>query len=136
MPEASPITWCYFTWHCRTTLDLQIHNLLSVGDGCNVQIFTVEVLGTGDSLAKNHFPQDTEKTKYVAKVYDPLYLNDDDGYLNPFLCVDQYYTHEANAYELLTEFQGNSVPRFFESYYLNLPVGKWSPGIYRTVRLI
>ncbi|PTU19128.1 hypothetical protein P175DRAFT_0440763 [Aspergillus ochraceoroseus IBT 24754] len=39
-----------------------------------------------------------EGTRLVAKIYDPLYFNDDEGYLNPFLCMDKYYTHEANAY--------------------------------------
>lgn len=85
-------------------------------------MFTVEALGNWNSSAKDHFPQDAEKTKCAAKVYGPLYPNRDDGYLNPFLCVDQYYTHEACAYELLAEFQGNSIPRFFESYSLDRTV--------------
>jgi hypothetical protein len=48
-------------------------------------------------------------TRLVAKAYDPLYFNDE-GYLNPFLCMDKYYTHEANAYMVLIELQGQWIP--------------------------
>lgn len=47
-----------------------------------------------------------------------LYYNDDEGYLNPFLCVDRNYTHEVHAYNLLTEFQGDLVPKFFLILFL------------------
>jgi hypothetical protein len=39
----------------------------------------------------------------IAKIYDLLYFDDDEGHLNPFLCVDKYYTYEANAYMALSE---------------------------------
>jgi hypothetical protein len=57
-------------------------------------------------------------TRLVAKVYDPLYFNDSEGYLNPFLCMDRSYTHEANAYMALNEFQGQWIPRYYGSYSL------------------
>ncbi|EAW21079.1 uncharacterized protein NFIA_062400 [Aspergillus fischeri NRRL 181] len=72
-------------------------------------------------------------TRLVAKVYDPLYFNDDEGYLNPFLCMDKYYTHEANAYMFLSEFQGQWIPKYYGSYSLNLSVDSVHT---RTVRMI
>lgn len=31
----------------------------------------------------------------MAKVYDPLYFDDEGGPINPFRCVDKHYTHEV-----------------------------------------
>ncbi|GIK01886.1 hypothetical protein Aspvir_005927 [Aspergillus viridinutans] len=72
-------------------------------------------------------------TRLVAKAYDPLYYNDDDGYINPFLCMDRSYTHEANAYIALNEFQGQGIPRYYGSYSLSLSVDSVHT---RTVRMI
>jgi hypothetical protein len=69
----------------------------------------------------------------VAKIYDPLYFDDDEGHLNPFLCVDKYYTHEANAYMALSELQGEGIPRYYGSYSLSLSVNSVHT---RTVRMI
>ncbi|RAH48922.1 uncharacterized protein BO95DRAFT_450806 [Aspergillus brunneoviolaceus CBS 621.78] len=77
---------------------------LEAGDGHNSQVLTVEV------------------PALVAKIYDPLYFDDDDGYLDPFRCMDMYYTHEANAYPALHELQGLGIPTYFGSYTVNLPV--------------
>lgn len=75
--------------------------------------------------------------KLVAKVYNPLYYDDDEDFLSPFLCVDRNYTHETNAYTLLIECEGDRVPRFFGSYNLDLPVEEHGfHKICRTVRLI
>ncbi|OJJ70272.1 hypothetical protein ASPBRDRAFT_56092 [Aspergillus brasiliensis CBS 101740] len=106
---------------------LEILQLLKCGDGHNSQVFIVRLLAsTSQSL-----PQDG--TELVAKIYDPLYFNDDEGRLNPFLCMDQYYTYEANVYKALGEFQGRGIPRYYGSYSLDLPVDSKRN---RTVRMI
>ncbi|OJD15413.1 hypothetical protein AJ78_04345 [Emergomyces pasteurianus Ep9510] len=110
------------------TVDLKILNLLRVGDGCNAQVFTAEVL---ESRPNSQYFQSNRKL--AAKVYDPLYFDDEEGFLNPFLCVDKHYTHETHTYGLLSKLQGEEVPRFYGSYSLNIPAGGSES---RTVRLI
>ncbi|KAL2374737.1 hypothetical protein RJZ57_000766 [Blastomyces gilchristii] len=92
------------------TVDLKILNLLRVGDGCNAQVFTVKVLKTRPN------PRCFQSTrKLVAEIYDPLYFNDEEGFINPFLCVDKHYTHETHAYGVLSKLQGEQVPRFYRN---------------------
>jgi hypothetical protein len=110
------------------TVDLEILDLLRVRDGCNAQVFTVQVLGARPN--PGCFPPNR---KVVAKIYDPLYFYDEEGFINPFLCVDKHYTHEVRAYDVLSELQGGLVPRFCGSYSLDIPVE--GSGM-RTVRLI
>lgn len=43
----------------------------------------------------------------VAKLYDPMYMNDDGFYINPFLVADKEYTNETAAYQALSDFQGS-----------------------------
>ncbi|KLJ11865.1 hypothetical protein EMPG_12986 [Blastomyces silverae] len=107
----------------------QILNLVRVGDGCNAQVFTVEVL----EEARPNLPCFHSNRKLVAKIYDPLYFNDEEGFLNPFLCVDKHYTHETHAYGVLSKSQGEQVPTFYGSYSLDIPV---EGSKIRTVRLI
>ncbi|OJJ96382.1 hypothetical protein ASPACDRAFT_54720 [Aspergillus aculeatus ATCC 16872] len=68
------------------------------------------------------YSSDSSRARLVAKIYDPLYFEDDEGYLDPFRCMDKYYTHEANAYPALREFQGREIPMHHGSYTLNHPV--------------
>ncbi|KAJ5458027.1 hypothetical protein N7475_009415 [Penicillium sp. IBT 31633x] len=105
-------------------LDLEILELLKAGDSCNAQVFTVRV----DDPEYN-----ASDANLVAKIYDPLYFDDEEGYLNPFLGVDRHYTHEVHAYGVLSDLQGVLVPRFYGSYSLDLLVGD---SAKRTVRLI
>ena len=70
--------------------------------------------------------------RVVAKIYDPLYF-DDDGYLNPFLCVDMNYTHEVATYTALSDLQGSVIPKYYGSFTLDIPV---RPSTTRCVRLI
>ncbi|KAI9932345.1 hypothetical protein ASPWEDRAFT_739380 [Aspergillus wentii DTO 134E9] len=113
------------------TLQLQVIDQLRVGDGSNAQVFTVQVVTSTPGLA-------LPDQKMVAKVYDPLYFNDEEGYANPFLCTNEHYTHEVAAYKLLTDLQGESIPRFYGSYSLDIPVEDIPvDGLgSRTVRLI
>ncbi|PYH35282.1 uncharacterized protein BO87DRAFT_405846 [Aspergillus neoniger CBS 115656] len=69
-------------------VSLEILKLLKKGDGYNSQVFT-----NGAEL--------------VVKIYNLLYFNNNKDYLNLFLCMDKYYTHEANIYKALANFQGH-----------------------------
>lgn len=91
------------------TIDLEVTDLLRVGDCCNSQVFTVRVL-RGTPKAEKPPPPDA---RLVAKVYDPLYYDDEEYFVNPFLAMDQCYTHEARAYHVLSEFQGRHIPIFY-----------------------
>ncbi|PWY82089.1 hypothetical protein BO70DRAFT_387225 [Aspergillus heteromorphus CBS 117.55] len=107
-------------------IDLTVVDPFRVGDGHNAQVFAAKV-------QNNPQAPDGESKVLVAKVFDPLYQDDDEGYLNPFLCMNKYYTHEVHAYSILSEFQGGLIPRFYGSYTLDLPV---SESAVRVVRLI
>ncbi|OJZ88193.1 hypothetical protein ASPFODRAFT_31227 [Aspergillus luchuensis CBS 106.47] len=50
----------------------------------------------------------------VAKFYDPLYHDCDDG--NRFRAAGYDYSHECASYKRLSELQGSVLPRFFGSY--------------------
>ncbi|KAL1855952.1 hypothetical protein Plec18170_003819 [Paecilomyces lecythidis] len=66
-------------------------------------------------------------------MYDPLYFDDDEGFVNPFRCVDKHYTYEARVYNVLSDMQGWLIPKFYGSYTLDIPV----EGLgHREVRLI
>ncbi|KAL4782112.1 hypothetical protein BJX76DRAFT_369405 [Aspergillus varians] len=118
------------------TVSLEVVDLLKAGDGHNCQVLTVRLLESTSQLLR--FPQkdkDTDAGLLVAKIYDPLYFDDDGGYLNPFLCMDKYYTHEANAYTALSELQGQWIPKYYGSYSVSLPVDP-EHTVTRTVRMI
>ncbi|KAE8151737.1 hypothetical protein BDV25DRAFT_152231 [Aspergillus avenaceus] len=150
-PSPTPVTWGYcindqdgrnertlFSPHDRCVrnpplagelgsrvLDLTVLSPIRVGDYNSAQIFLAEV-SDDQSIPEI-------KKSVVAKVYDPLYFNDEDGYINPFKCVDNHYTHEVHTYNLFSDFQGGLVPEFYGSFSLDLS----EPGSdARTVRLI
>lgn len=68
------------------TVSLEVIGLLKGGDGHNSQVLTVRLLDF-ESIVQILPPKGT---KLVVKIYDPLYFDDDEGYLNPFLCMDKY----------------------------------------------
>lgn len=66
----------------------------------------------------------------IAKFYDPLYHDRDDG--NPFRAADYDYSHECASYKRLSELQGSAIPQFFGSYTFKTEID----GHPRQVRLI
>jgi hypothetical protein len=92
-------------------------------------VFTVELCGQSGIYLK--IPQST----LVAKVFDPLYFDDDDGYLDPFRAMDQFYTHEAGTYQALKELQGQGISHYYGSYPISLPLPGKSHG-NREVRMV
>ena len=103
--------------------------LIKAGDGHNAQVVTVELLSSHSGREYSHL----KGSKLVAEVYDPLYFDDDDGYINPFTCVDKHYIHEVHAYNVLSEFQGALIPMFYGSYSLDIHCEE---SAVRSVRLI
>ncbi|RAL13222.1 uncharacterized protein BO97DRAFT_343147, partial [Aspergillus homomorphus CBS 101889] len=107
------------------TADLEIIDPIKVGDCHNSQVFVAEV--------QERDAVENKKRTVVVKVYDPLYFDDDEGYLNPFLCMDRHYTHEVHAYTSFSHLQGSLIPEFYGSFSLEIPV---SESTVRIVRLI
>ena len=70
----------------------------------------------------------------VAKLYDPMYIDDDEFYVNPFLVADKEYTHEVAAYRAFSDFQGSTIPQYYGSYSLDIPLETMENK--RSVRLI
>ncbi|KAL1852201.1 hypothetical protein Plec18167_006015 [Paecilomyces lecythidis] len=74
-----------------------------------------------------------KNTRIVAKVYDPLYT-EDDGYTNQFHLADIHYMHEVKAYAALSKFQASKIPKYYGSYTLSILVENQQTE--RQVRLI
>ncbi|KAJ9219570.1 hypothetical protein DTO027B5_4838 [Paecilomyces variotii] len=109
-------------------IDLEIQDAFRVGDRCNAQVFTAKVL-----QAPPNFRCLQPGKEIITKIYDPLYFNDEGGYINPFRSVDKHYTHEARTYDVLSDIQGQLIPTFYGSYTSDIPV---DGHLKRTVRLI
>lgn len=110
------------------SVELEIDRPLRVGDNHNAQVALVRLLKCNphlEGLAKG--------SRLVAKIYDPLYFFDNEGYVNPFLAVDKHYTHETAAYAALSDLQGSMIPKYYGSFSLDIPVGS---STTRCVRLI
>lgn len=110
-------------------LVIEVYDTIRIGDRHNAQVVVVEVL-TADFPVKGL----SQGQLVVAKLYDPMYINDDDFYVNPFLVADKGYTHETATYEVLSEYQGAAIPDYYGSYSLDISTG--TPLHMRTVRLI
>ncbi|GKZ39466.1 hypothetical protein AbraIFM66950_000374, partial [Aspergillus brasiliensis] len=125
------------TW-ARKTVDIEVLDPIRVDDGHSAQVFNVRIL---NPESNTEIFQGANEV--VAKVFDPLYLDDHLGYLNPFLCEDRFYTHEAHTYRVLSDLQGDLIPRFYGSYSADIEcreiIGddpEANPSCLRTVRLI
>lgn len=79
------------------------------------------------------FPLLATEHHVVAKLYDPLYFDDDDLSFNPFKAVNYNYTREVVTYEVLSDLQGSTIPTYYGSYSLDIPVDADNK---RRVRLI
>ncbi|KAB8275519.1 hypothetical protein BDV30DRAFT_64715 [Aspergillus minisclerotigenes] len=106
-------------------VDLEIIEVKKVGNNQNPQVVVVEALGHIQGLEK--------RERAVAKFYDLLYFDDDEGFLNPFACVDRHYTHESAAYITLAHLMGKKIPKFYGSFSVSIRADE---SRTRTVRLI
>ena len=115
-----------------STLELEIIDTIRIGDHHHAQVVVVEVLAVDFPIKGIRLSQGQ---RVVAKLYDPMYINDNDFYVNPFLVADKEYTHETATYEALSEYQGAAIAEYYGSYSLDVPV-EVSNDCTRTVRLI
>lgn len=109
------------------SLELLVHGRLCIGDGHSTQVVEVEVLTESPPVEGLSQGQNV-----VAKLYDPMYINDHDFYINPFLVADKSYTYETAAYNALSDLQGSAIPRYYGSYSLDIV----EESTKRSVRLI
>lgn len=126
--ENQPLEGYYGSTH----IDLCVRDTIRVEDEHNAQLAVVEVLAAEppvDGLVQG--------AHVVAKLYDPLYMDDEDLSMNAFMMADQSYTCEVAAYNILPDLQGTMIPRYYGSYSLDIPV-ELPGGIpgKRSVRLI
>ena len=105
--------------------ELEIVGLVRAGDRHGAQLLAVRVLTSTHDL-----PSDTG---LLAKLYDPLYFDHEQDDADPFLCVDRAYTHESAVYTKIEDFQGSTIPKYYGSFSLSLPVDHKNS---REVRLI
>ncbi|RAQ79584.1 hypothetical protein COH21_007908 [Aspergillus flavus] len=73
----------------------------------------------------------SEKEEEQSLIYDPLYVDDDEDFLNPFACMDRHYTHESAAYITLADLMGEMIPKPYGSFSVSVPVDE---ARTRTVR--
>ena len=99
------------------SLDLRIHDTMRIGDKHHAQVVVVEVL-TADPPVEGL----SQGELVVAKIYDPLYVDNDDLYINPFVVADKHYTHEDAAYKALSDLQGSVIPKYYGSYSLDVHI--------------
>ena len=57
----------------------------------------------------------------VAKFYDPLYYEDPDGLIDPFIAIDRSTAIEPEAYRRLQPVQGSLVPNFNGLFLCSIP---------------
>ncbi|KAJ5908021.1 hypothetical protein N7495_000703 [Penicillium taxi] len=89
-------------------INLEILGVLKVGVATHSQVVTVRL-----QTSTNQIPNKT----LVAKIYDPLYVDDESGYTNPFKLVNACFSNEANSYIALSDMQGQGIPRYYGSYF-------------------
>jgi serine/threonine protein kinase len=111
-------------------VELEIAGLLRVKDNCNAQILVVRVCG-----ATPKGPGLLPGERFIAKVFDPLFVKTERGEVNPIRLMDKHYTHEVATYQMLCEFQGTKIPKFYGSFSWSVPVPE-QEGRFRKVRLI
>ncbi|RAK97310.1 uncharacterized protein BO80DRAFT_482329 [Aspergillus ibericus CBS 121593] len=102
-------------------LRLEIRMAIRVGDEITSQIILVDVIS-------GHL----SNTPVVAKLYDPLYHDHSDNYVDPFLFVDVEYARESAAYRYLQSQGQKNIPEYYGSY--STEIGHSDQ--FRTVRLI
>lgn len=112
-------------------VEFEIVDELRAGLYHRTQILTVKILQSLLELLEKF----GSITTVVAKFYDPLYYDHEEGDGDPFHCVNHHYTHEVASYHRLVELQGTIVPIFYGSYSLEIPVDRPS-ATTRSVRLI
>ena len=114
-----------------SSLELRIHDTIRIGDKCNAQLVVTEILTPNPPV--NGLSQGQ---RVVAKLYDPMYIDDDGFYIDPFVIADKAYTWETATYAALSDLQGSAIPHYYGSYSVGIPLGPEPTESKRSVRLI
>ncbi|KAJ6507097.1 hypothetical protein DFH09DRAFT_1199965 [Mycena vulgaris] len=90
------------------------HNTQPSATSPTLQIKLVEPLATGlrNMRLAQVWKAECGNETYVARIFDPLYVEDDVGGEDIFLWIAKVTNSEASAYRHLAILQGNLVPRF------------------------
>ena len=103
---------------------LEIIELVDAADGKRSQLVLVRVGPSGGTEHGNEgsLPPFPAELNVVAKFYDPLYFDHDQGDGDPFKSLDSGYSFEAEAYSKMSRLQGNAIPKYYGSYTTSFPV--------------
>lgn len=116
----------------RDTISVQIDGIVRSGDQHRSQLLTVRILAAaGGGPCFNLL----DGTTVLAKFYDPLYFDHHPFEDDPIPSVNHEYTRECAAYSALTELQEASIPRFYGSFTLELPVNQRQTRLVRAILL-
>lgn len=101
---------------------LEVKQQIRVGDLVGSQLVQVKIMDRRGEAATSELPDPTGSTAIVAKLYDPLYSDWEDGRPDPFQSSDDTFAAETKAYLQLKQVYGSLVPCFFGSYSVEVPV--------------
>ncbi|OJD12221.1 hypothetical protein AJ78_07146 [Emergomyces pasteurianus Ep9510] len=114
----------------KGTIRLKVATPVRIGDQHSSQLVTVRVVDKTPDISDS-IPID----KYlVAKLYDPLYFDHEQDDVDPVRYTDLAYSHETAGYRLLYPLQGIAIPRYYESFTLELTIPNKRAS--RSIRLI
>lgn len=106
-------------------VEFKIVDWVEAGDPNSSQVVAVRILNSTLAL-----PTDVD---ILAKIYDPLYFNHIQDFVDIFQYNDFCYRRATAAYKHLADLQGGIVPKYYGSFTTSVPVDGDSP---RDVRLI
>ncbi|KFY34528.1 hypothetical protein V494_06705 [Pseudogymnoascus sp. VKM F-4513 (FW-928)] len=106
-------------------VEFKVVDWVQAGDPNNSQVVAIRIINSTVDL-----PTDVN---ILAKIYDPLYFNHFNDYLDIFQFTDYCYRRESAAYKHLVDLQGSVIPKYYGSYTISLP---GNGKISRDVRLI
>lgn len=101
---------------------LEVKRQVRVRDLVSAQLMQVRILDRRGRKAQSELPDPANSTAIVAKLYDPLYSDWENGRLDPFQSSDHAFAAETKAYLHLKQVYGSLVPRYFGSYSVEVPV--------------
>ncbi|CAN6657076.1 hypothetical protein TRVA0_029S01288 [Trichomonascus vanleenenianus] len=92
------------------------------------RLFVARVISAHASL----IDEEAAKDEIVAEIFDPLSYDE----LDPSIAADMDYSQTTACYKLLKDFQGKSIPKYYGSYTMKLPLEGRRKGQHREIRLI
>lgn len=108
------------------SIDLHVEKLIRTGKGYRAQLLAVSLCGSSGDYQYLQWELPS-KTLLAAKIFDPYHFaKRKSRYQRAVRSMARMYSTECQAYKILTEFQGSSIPKYYGSYYLSLPLSDQS----------